>query len=191
MNISLVMVTADGKTKDLPAMRLPISIGRGEECKIRVPLAAVSRKHCELLEQDDELIVRDLKSSNGTFVNKERVKSRELIPGDLLAVGPIVFVVRIDGHPKAIDGIISYANGAMTAADLAERPMMDGVPSFGETPKKTPGAPVSPTKTPSKPANDDSDDFSQILADLSDTDFDLDDSPPGGSPPPKSPASKK
>ncbi len=181
MNVSLVMVTADGKTKELPPMHLPIVIGRSEEAKIRIPVAAVSRKHCELVEDDDELVVRDLKSSNGTFVNKERVKSRELVPGDLLCVGPAVLVVRIDGHPKAVDGIISWANGAVAAGEAgeAERPAMGGVPTWsGTAPGADKAAAAKPAakpapKTPAKPKGAD-DDLSSIIADLSESDFDID-----------------
>jgi hypothetical protein len=171
------MVTADGKTRELPAMHLPILIGRAPECKIRVPVAAVSRQHCELLEQDDELIVRDMKSSNGTYVNKERVKSRELIPGDLLSVGPVVLVVRIDGHPKAIDPIISWANGAVGPGEGETKPGTDGVPAWSapasggaKTAQMGKGAP----KAAPKPAKKDDDDLSKIIADLSESDFDID-----------------
>ena len=211
MNISLVMVTSDGKTKDLPPMRLPITIGRAPESKLRIPVADVSRAHCELLEEDDELIVRDLKSSNGTYVNKERVKTRELLPGDLLCVGPAVLVVRIDGHPKVVDPIISWANGAVAPSERedASRPTSDGVPQWKDKPKAAAPAkganqagdvskpagtvpahqkPLTkmPPMTPADP--DDSGDVSKLLADLSESDFDIDfgeDDEPKKSPPPK------
>ncbi|HMN41733.1 MAG TPA: FHA domain-containing protein [Phycisphaerales bacterium] len=176
MNVSLVMVTGDGKSRELPAMHLPISIGRGDDCKLRVPVAAVSRRHCELAEEDDELVVRDLKSSNGTFVNKERVKTRELIPGDLISVGPVVLVVRIDGHPKAIDPIISWANGAVGPGDAeGGRPGSDGVPTWsGQKPAPAAGAskPAAKPGAP-KPAKKD-EDLSSMIADLSESDFDID-----------------
>jgi predicted component of type VI protein secretion system len=110
-------------------------VGRGEECNVRIPLAAVSRKHCELSVDDDELVVKDLKSSNGTFVNGERVRSRELAPGDLLAVGPLVFVVRIDGHPKDIDPLESYVAGAVAPGAAGSKgdaeDAIAGVPRWG------------------------------------------------------------
>jgi pSer/pThr/pTyr-binding forkhead associated (FHA) protein len=181
VKVSLVTVSADGKTKELPAMSLPITFGRGEECKVRIPLAAVSRKHCELVEDDDELVVRDLKSSNGTYVNRERVKQRELIPGDLISVGGVLFVVRIDGHPKVIDPIISWANGAVGAgAGPGEQPMMDGVPTWSGKPE---GAPSTTAPAPSKPVpkmnplpskKQEEEDLNDILKDLSESDFDID-----------------
>jgi pSer/pThr/pTyr-binding forkhead associated (FHA) protein len=178
------MVTADGKTRELPPMHLPITIGRSDDCKLRIPVAAVSRHHCELVEDDDELVVRDLKSSNGTFVNKEKVKSRELLPGDLLSVGPAVLVVRIDGHPKVVDGIISWANGAVAAGEGSEgdRPAVAGVPTWsGAAPPAAGAKPAA--QPPAKPkGKGGGDDLSNIIADLSESDFDIDfgedDSPP-------------
>lgn len=49
------------------------------------------------------MAVRDLDSSNGVFVNRERVKEARLGPGDAIAVGPVTFVLRVNGHPSAID----------------------------------------------------------------------------------------
>jgi predicted component of type VI protein secretion system len=136
VNVSLVMVTSDGKARDIPLGKLPVHIGRGEDCKVRVPLPSVSRKHCELLIEDEEFTVKDLNSSNGTYVNGERVRSRELVPGDLLALGPCVFVVRIDGHPKEIDPLESYAAGAVAVGGSTEgasdrrTQMIEGVPTW-------------------------------------------------------------
>lgn len=182
MKISLVTVSADGKTKELPPMSLPITFGRGEDCKVRIPIAAVSRKHCELVEDDDELVIRDLKSSNGTYVNRERVKQRELIPGDLISVGGVLFVVRIDGHPKVIDPIISWANGAVGGgAGPGEQPMIDGVPTWTNKPEAAapaaaPAAPAKPAPKPgAAPTKEDlEEDLNDILKDLSESDFDID-----------------
>jgi predicted component of type VI protein secretion system len=189
VNISLLMVTADGQSKELPTMKLPIVIGRAEDAKLRIPLAAVSRHHCELVEDDDELMIRDLKSSNGTFVNKERVsKGRELVPGDLISVGPIVFVVRIDGHPKAIDPIIAYASGSVATGDAASSAggaaqAIAGVPTWGAksgapdaaTPKPVAASkPAAPAPPAAKPAKKDDSSFESLLADLSESDFDID-----------------
>lgn len=181
MNVSLVMVTADGTLRELPPMKLPISIGRGNDAKIRIPVPEVSRLHCELTEEDDELVVKDLKSSNGTYVNKERVKTRELLPGDLVCVGPVVLVVRIDGHPKVIDGIIAWANGGVAAGEGEDRPTSDGVPNWKDKPAAAAAAKPaksSPSKPAAKPTGkgdpDDSGNLSNIIADLSESDFDID-----------------
>lgn len=184
------MVTADGKSREVLLNRLPASIGRGEECKVRIPLSAVSRKHCELVLDDDEVAIRDLKSSNGTYVNGMRVQKRDLVPGDLIAVGPVVFVLRLNGHPKEIDVKECYSAGMVEPRDQAppSRPKpkadpggsssmvdgMAGVPSWGGAakngpePKKqsSPGAASKPAPSNKDKDNDDSDGLGSLLADL-------------------------
>jgi hypothetical protein len=176
VNISLMMVQQDGTAKELPLRSLPATIGRGQECKLRIPLASVSRHHCELLEDDDELVVRDLKSSNGTYVNKERVARRELVPGDLLAVGPVVFVVRIDGHPKDIDAAAAYAAGSVAPPPGGPPSAIDGVPTWSGQQAGGGGGGGGGAQPAPKPDRKD-DELSQIdslLDELGESDFDLD-----------------
>lgn len=177
-----MMVQQDGSAKELPLRSLPATIGRGQECKLRIPLASVSRHHCELLEDDDELVVRDLKSSNGTYVNKERVARRELVPGDLLAVGPVVFVVRIDGHPRDIDPASAYAAGSVAPPAGGPAGAIDGVPTWSGQQAGGGGAPAAPAPQAPKPDRKD-DELSQIdslLDELGESDFDIDlDDKPG------------
>lgn len=194
MKLSLVMVTAEGTAREFPVPSLPVTLGRAEDAKVRIPLASISRKHCELLDDDDELIVKDLGSSNGTYVNGERVKRRELVPGDLLCLGPVVFVVRIDGHPKDIDAAASYTSGSSgDAAAGAAQPAIAGVPTWSGTapvaasaaaPSEAPArAAAAPPKAPSNPApapapkpapKKNHDDIDSLLSDLSESDFDID-----------------
>ena len=78
-------------------------IGRRPDCALRVPTRDVSRQHCEIRVSRDEVRVKDLGSSNGTFVNGTRVAETALKAGDRLSVGPVVFVVQIDGKPEQIE----------------------------------------------------------------------------------------
>ncbi len=103
METSLILVRPGSQKREVPLNRAKSVIGRRDDCQIRIPLNSVSRQHCEILQSGDRLSVRDLGSSNGTFVNREKVVERVLKAGDLLAVGPCVFVVRIDGQPAQID----------------------------------------------------------------------------------------
>src|SRR5438045_2352558 len=75
-------------------------IGRREDCDLRIPLGEVSRKHCRILRDGDSLKLEDLGSSNGTFLNGQRVQEALLSPGDTIQVGPVVFVLQIDGQPS-------------------------------------------------------------------------------------------
>jgi predicted component of type VI protein secretion system len=129
----MVMVKADGSSKEFNFDKPEIIIGRDEGAKLRIPIAAVSRKHCQLIIEDDELVVRDLGSANGTYVNGVRTKERELSPGDLLTIGGIVFVVKIDGHPHQIDVKDCYAAGMVAVADDDDDDFFPTTPSSGQS----------------------------------------------------------
>lgn len=86
-------------------------LGRDTRCALRVPDGQVSRQHCEFEVRDSGITLRDLNSSNGTWVNTTRIQRAELRPGDLIAVGPLVLVVRIDSEPENIDPVLLYEQG--------------------------------------------------------------------------------
>jgi pSer/pThr/pTyr-binding forkhead associated (FHA) protein len=72
-------------------------IGRGDDCHLRPQSDAVSRQHCVIITTDSEVVVRDLNSRNGTYVNGERVgEEAVLLTGDVLRVGPLEFEMVIE-----------------------------------------------------------------------------------------------
>lgn len=99
MQVVLVLFTAQGERRSFSLPRSTTVIGRKEDCDVRIPLSEVSRKHCRLMADDEVLRVEDLGSSNGTFLNGMRVQEAIVQPGDSLQIGPIVFIVQIDGVP--------------------------------------------------------------------------------------------
>lgn len=70
------------------------SVGRVSENRIVINDPSVSRRHCVILRQADDVLIRDLDSHNGTFVNGIPIEERTLAEGDRLEVGDTVFVVR-------------------------------------------------------------------------------------------------
>ena len=99
MQAVLVMFRSDGERRSFSIARDMTVIGRREDCDLRIPLGEVSRKHCRLVRDGDVLKVEDLGSSNGTFLNAHRVQEALLSPGDSIQVGPVVFVLQVDGTP--------------------------------------------------------------------------------------------
>jgi FOG: FHA domain len=70
------------------------TVGRATGADFIVDAALVSRVHCRLTAlPDGELEVRDLDSTNGTFVNGERIERARLADGDRLQVGRLELVV--------------------------------------------------------------------------------------------------
>ena len=72
------------------------SIGRSEDAEFIVDAALVSRLHCQLTATASTLQVKDLGSTNGTFVNGKRVAAAELRDGDKLSVGRLELIVLRD-----------------------------------------------------------------------------------------------
>ena len=88
--IRLEVVGGDIGSKEIP-LTLPATIGRGRESTVSLSHPLVSRKHCEIIESQGRVLVRDLESLNGTFVGSDRVDEAVLHSGDLLTVGTVTF----------------------------------------------------------------------------------------------------
>ncbi len=72
-------------------------IGRGEECHLRPRSDAISRRHCVIAVGEKQVVVRDLGSKNGSYVNGERVEGERVVEsGDQFQVGPLMFEVVIE-----------------------------------------------------------------------------------------------
>ena len=93
------MFRSDGDRRSFSLTRDITVIGRREDCDLRIPLGDISRKHCRLVRDGDSLRLEDLGSSNGTYHNGKRVQEAILSPGDSVQVGPLVFVLQVDGVP--------------------------------------------------------------------------------------------
>ena len=66
-----------------------ISIGRGQECDIRLRSSSVSRYHAGLRISHDAVIFEDMNSTNGCYVNGRRITRQLLKDGDMLKVGAV------------------------------------------------------------------------------------------------------
>ena len=62
-------------------------IGRSRSCNLRLPSADASRRHAEVVGVKGGFLLRDLRSTNGTFLNGERIEERPLRPGDRIQIG--------------------------------------------------------------------------------------------------------
>ena len=62
-------------------------IGRSSGCQLVLADHTVSRRHAELFTEDGRWLLRDLDSSNGTWLNGRRIVEAEVRPGDVLHLG--------------------------------------------------------------------------------------------------------
>ena len=114
-------------------------VGRREDADFRIPLTDVSRKHCRLIKDGAALRLEDLGSSNGTLHNGNKVKACALSAGDTIRIGPVSFVVQIDGTPAEHDAELprpartASPTGGPAGGSYApppERPSFDGSSTF-------------------------------------------------------------
>jgi pSer/pThr/pTyr-binding forkhead associated (FHA) protein len=96
MEVKLIVATGAQTGMEIPIAGPKFLIGRGEECQLRPQSSLVSRKHCAIVVEKGGAVIEDFGSTNGTFVNDERItKPRELKNGDRLRVGALAFEVRL------------------------------------------------------------------------------------------------
>jgi pSer/pThr/pTyr-binding forkhead associated (FHA) protein len=100
MNYVLQVVRGRSTSTTLKLTDNVTSLGRHDDCVIRIKSAQVSRRHCELYEVGAQLMLRDLGSSNGTYVNGKRVTGEvSLKHGDEVTVGAVTLRVAKLGKP--------------------------------------------------------------------------------------------
>jgi pSer/pThr/pTyr-binding forkhead associated (FHA) protein len=76
-----------GLTYELKAEKA--TIGRLDDNAFQLVEPSVSSHHCELFQRGSELVVKDLNSTNGTFINGEKINESVLKPGQILRLGQV------------------------------------------------------------------------------------------------------
>lgn len=90
MPYQLVVVQGRSSRQAVKLSSSVTTVGRREVCQLRIKSSQVSRKHCQFFEKKGLLLVKDLGSSNGTFVNGKRVEDQRVLePGDELTIGGV------------------------------------------------------------------------------------------------------
>lgn len=93
--LHLIKGNPKGKQVEIPSGTL--TVGRAEDSDLIIASTRVSRHHCEIVNDDGRLAIRDKGSGNGTFVNGAKIQEETLEAGDEVRIGPLTFVVEIDG----------------------------------------------------------------------------------------------
>lgn len=104
-------------------VRHDIVIGRGADCNLRLSAPQVSRRHCFLRIGEDSATVTDLESSNGTYLNGQRLTSSKrykLEDGASLAIGPVQFTIRVLSEVLAPEVLEVGVNDARIESESAK-----------------------------------------------------------------------
>jgi len=95
LNVQLTwsdVVTGEGRELVAP---LPVSLGRTNDNTIALNSNKISRKHAVLRAQDGQVMLEDLQSTNGTYVNEDRITRVPLATGASFQIGPFHFIMKV------------------------------------------------------------------------------------------------
>lgn len=119
-----------------------VVIGRTEKCDITIPGTHLSRRHTELRIQGSHLLVKDLGSSNGTFLNDKQITEAVANNGDRLRLDVYTFRLvspDVDGHKTRIRASID------SISKPVERKQTSNEPKRWKTRPTSPGNRTEPT----------------------------------------------
>lgn len=141
MKLTLIVVVGKANRSEI-TVSLPAVIGRSREADLTIAHPMISRTHCEILEVDGLLKVRDLGSLNGTMVEGQRISEAFLRPQDEFSIGPLTFRAdyQYDGEIDSLPRRQIQQQPRPEAGESGE-----AVPDFeslGETPRLPPVGPA-------------------------------------------------
>jgi predicted component of type VI protein secretion system len=94
MDFQLVIVRGRSANQSVKLADGVTTVGRHDDCQLRIKSSQVSRRHCQLFEKKGMLLVKDLGSSNGTYVNGKRIQEQRVLePGDEIMIGKVTLRV--------------------------------------------------------------------------------------------------
>jgi predicted component of type VI protein secretion system len=149
MKFKLVIVAGEGLRNEVE-LTPPVVVGRSRSADVTIGQPLVSRRHCEITEGDENLlIVEDLGSLNGTFVGDTRITEPVYLePGDYLTIGSITFQALYGDYTEP--DFPHDSAGEITEEMPDFRPAAE-TPAEGE-PSPQPAQSTPPASTP--PASD-------------------------------------
>ena len=119
MHLPFELVIRGTDTRIAMADGTRLTIGRLPECEIHLDDHAVSRRHCTLEARGTDVVLTDLESANGTFVNERLVRSATVRPGDCIRIGTVE--IDVAGGPRAVHRLDSMIGQEATTVESVIR----------------------------------------------------------------------
>ena len=92
MRVQLICENVGFEDLEFEITETPRVLGRSLRSDIQVVHPLISRFHCEWKLVEDELVVRDLESTNHTFINGDPIQQKVLRPGDRILLGDVLYI---------------------------------------------------------------------------------------------------
>ena len=100
------------------------TVGRVEDNAFQIADPSVSSHHCEILLQGNDVVIRDLNSTNGSFINGEKITESVLKPGQTLRLGQIELRID-DGSPAPAPSAPRPVSAAAPAPASGTKPRQE------------------------------------------------------------------
>ncbi len=111
----LLVVAPEPPFKRIPLRNLPLTVGRAEPAAIVLEGGTVSRRHCRFTMEGDRVLVEDMGSTNGTFLNRKPVTTAVFLQdGDILSIG--AYQLRYHRRTKDADAEADAMDGELRDA---------------------------------------------------------------------------
>ncbi|MFM1942705.1 MAG: hypothetical protein RI897_1687 [Verrucomicrobiota bacterium] len=119
-----------------------VTIGRVEDNVFTIAEGSISSHHCEVFKKGADYVVKDLGSTNGTFIDGEQVTEAVLKPGHMLRLGQVEIRLEVGGagaSQKPLEKTMVLPQGGVKANqfDTAGRSAVDSTKGFGKKDNKT------------------------------------------------------
>ena len=102
----LVVNPSTAGSREFPLGPGPNYAGRGFANNIKIEDPSVSNAHAQIIVEQGRVIIKDLGSMNGTYINGTPVKEAELHPGESLRLGAVELVFQDDKpQPELVEGV--------------------------------------------------------------------------------------
>jgi hypothetical protein len=119
-HVELKVLEGRQQGKTIPLNVRQFLIGREQDCHLRPNSDLVSRHHCVFTVDDFTVRLRDLGSTNGTFVNGERIQGQVVLkPGDHVSVGKLSFEVVVRKEAPVAAPVSAGGGGSTDAPQLS------------------------------------------------------------------------
>ncbi|RPJ16656.1 MAG: FHA domain-containing protein, partial [Chloroflexi bacterium] len=141
-------ILSDGSPKEFELTRQEVIIGRDPSVDLTISSPAVSRRHARVTREGDGYVLEDLGSSNGTFVNEQKLSGRRLLRhGDQIRLGHVFTLIydapALENSLKTVmrsSPVMSASAQTMIGVEPPVSPIEAGPPQLvvtiaGETPR--------------------------------------------------------
>lgn len=132
--------SANAKTKGGVYSKGRILLGRTESCDLIVNHDAISAVHAVMEIFDDRAMIYDMNSTNGTYVNDDKVIVKEIHLGDFFRLADVEFSFQVYSAEDALPPVLDTLEPAHGSASVKLPPVMPEAPELPSAPKSLPKA---------------------------------------------------